>query len=55
LKSEQKGSLTSQEYLDALAANHRLSRAEGIDFIMDNSNSTRSSHPPEARLDHRSD
>jgi len=35
LKSEQKGPLTSQEYLDALAANHRLSRAEGIDFIMD--------------------
>jgi len=28
-------SATSQEYLDALAANHRLSRAEGIDFIMD--------------------
>ncbi len=35
LKSEQKGSLTAKEYLDALALNHRLSRAEGIDFIMD--------------------
>jgi amidase len=35
LKSEQKGPLTSKEYLDALALNHRLSRAEGIDFIMD--------------------
>ncbi len=35
LKSEQKGSLTSKEYLDALALNHQLSRAEGIDFVMD--------------------
>jgi amidase len=35
LKSEQKGSLTAKEYLDALALNHRLSRAEGIDFVMD--------------------
>ena len=35
LKSEQKGPLTSKEYLGALALNHRLSRAEGIDFIMD--------------------
>jgi len=35
LKSEQKGPLTSKEYLDALALNHRLSRAEGIDFVMD--------------------
>jgi amidase len=35
LKSEQKGPLSSKEYLDALALNHRLSRAEGIDFVMD--------------------
>jgi amidase len=35
LKSEQKGSLTSKEYLDALALNRRLARAEGIDFVMD--------------------
>jgi amidase len=35
LKSEQKGPLTSKEYLDALAQNHQLSRAEGIDLVMD--------------------
>jgi amidase len=35
LKAEEKGPLTSKEYLDALAANHRLSRQEGIDAIMD--------------------
>ena len=35
LKSEQKGPLTSKEYLDALAQNHQLARAEGIDFVMD--------------------
>jgi amidase len=35
LKSEQKGPLSSKEYLDALALNHQLSRAEGIDFVMD--------------------
>jgi amidase len=35
LKAEQKGPLTTKEYLDALAQNHQLSRAEGIDFIMD--------------------
>jgi amidase len=35
LKSEQKGPLTTKEYLDALDLNRRLSRAEGIDFIMD--------------------
>jgi amidase len=35
LKSEQKGPLSTKEYLDALALNHQLSRAEGIDFIMD--------------------
>jgi amidase len=38
LKSEQKGPLTSKEYLDALALNRQLSRAEGIDFIMDKFN-----------------
>lgn len=35
IKSEQKGGLDSKEYIDALALNQRLSRAEGIDFIMD--------------------
>ena len=35
IKAEQKGPLSSKEYLDALAMNHRLSRAEGIDFLMD--------------------
>ena len=35
LKSEQKGPLSTKEYVDALALNHQLSRAEGIDLIMD--------------------
>ncbi len=35
LKAEQKGPLTSKEYLDALALNRQLSRVEGIDFVMD--------------------
>jgi amidase len=35
LKSEEKGPLTSKEYLDALANNHKLTRADGIDFVMD--------------------
>ena len=35
LKSEQKGPLSSKEYLEALALNRQLSRAEGIDFVMD--------------------
>jgi amidase len=35
IKAEEKGPLTSKEYLDALEANHRLSRAEGIDGVMD--------------------
>ena len=35
LKAEAKGPLTSKEYLDALEANHRLSRKEGIDGVMD--------------------
>ncbi len=35
LKSEQKGPLSTKEYVDALAMNQKLSRPEGIDFIMD--------------------
>ena len=35
LKAEAKGPLTSAEYLEALAKNHRLARAEGIDAVMD--------------------
>jgi amidase len=35
IKAVAKGPLTSKEYLDALEANHRLSRAEGIDGLMD--------------------
>lgn len=35
LEAAEKGPLTEQEYLDALAKNHRLSRTEGIDAIMD--------------------
>jgi amidase len=35
IKAAAKGPLTSKEYVDALEANHRLSRAEGIDGIMD--------------------
>jgi amidase len=35
LKAQAKGPLTEQSYLDALARNHRLSRAEGIDAVMD--------------------
>lgn len=35
IKAEAKGPLSSKEYLDALEANHRLSRAEGIDGVMD--------------------
>jgi amidase len=35
LKAETKGPLTSKEYTDALEANHRLSRKEGIDAVMD--------------------
>ena len=34
-EAEAKGPLTSKEYLDALEANHRRSRAEGIDAVMD--------------------
>ena len=35
LKSEAKGPLTEKEYLDALAKNRQLARAEGIDATMD--------------------
>ncbi len=37
-KAEAKGPLTDKEYLDALDANHRLSRQEGIDGVMDKFN-----------------
>jgi amidase len=35
LEAQSKGPLTSPEYLKALEANHRLSRKEGIDGVMD--------------------
>jgi amidase len=35
LKAEAKGPLTDKEYVDALAANHKLSREGGIDGVMD--------------------
>jgi amidase len=35
IKAEAKGPLTSNEYLDAVEANRRLSRREGIDGVMD--------------------
>jgi amidase len=35
LKSQLKGPLTSQEYLDALKKNQQLARTEGIDAVMD--------------------
>jgi amidase len=35
LKAQAKGPLTEQAYVDALAKNRRLSRAEGIDAVMD--------------------
>jgi len=35
IKAEAKGPLTSKEYTDAFEANHRLSRKEGIDAVMD--------------------
>jgi len=38
IKAQSKGPLTSKEYLDALAADQRLSRSEGIDAIMDKFN-----------------
>jgi amidase len=38
LKSQEKGPLTTQEYLDALAKNRQLARKEGIDATMDKNN-----------------
>jgi amidase len=38
IKAQAKGPLTSKEYLDALDANHRLARKEGIDGVMDKFN-----------------
>lgn len=35
LRAQAKGPLTSKEYVDALAADHRLARTEGIDAVMD--------------------
>jgi amidase len=35
IKAEAKGPLTSKDYLKALRDNHRLSRTEGIDAVMD--------------------
>jgi amidase len=35
IKAEAKGPLNSKEYTDALEANHRLARTEGIDALMD--------------------
>ena len=35
VQAQAKGPLTEKEYLDALEANHRLSRKEGIDAVMD--------------------
>jgi amidase len=35
LKAEEKGPLTTQEYLDAIAKNHELAGKEGIDATMD--------------------
>jgi amidase len=38
IRAEEKGPLSSQEYLDALAKNHQLARKEGIDETMDKNN-----------------
>jgi len=38
VKAQEKGPLTTQEYLDALAKNHQLARKEGIDATMDKNN-----------------
>jgi amidase len=38
LQAEEKGPLTDKEYLDALENNHRLTRREGIDAVMDKYN-----------------
>ena len=38
LQAEAKGPLTDKEYLDALATDHRMTRQEGIDAMMDKHN-----------------
>jgi amidase len=38
VQAQAKGPLTEKEYVDALEANHRLARKEGIDAIMDQHN-----------------
>lgn len=38
LQAEEKGTLTDKEYVDALATNHRMTREEGIDAMMDKHN-----------------
>jgi amidase len=38
LKAQEKGPLTTQEYIDALAKNHQLAGKEGIDATMDKNN-----------------
>ena len=38
LKAQEKGPLSTQEYLDAVAKNHQLARKEGIDATMDKNN-----------------
>jgi len=35
IKAQEKGPLTTREYIDALEKNHRLARIEGIDGVMD--------------------
>jgi amidase len=35
IKAQEKGPLTDKEYLDALSANHRFAREQGIDGVMD--------------------
>ena len=35
IKAQSKGPLTEKEYVDAVAKNHQLARAEGIDALMD--------------------
>jgi amidase len=38
VKAQEKGPLTTQEYLDAVQKNHQLARKEGIDATMDKNN-----------------
>jgi amidase len=38
LKAQEKGPLTTQEYVDALAKNHQMARKEGIDATMNKNN-----------------